>query len=73
MKLIICKWSMFLIILFLILLIVQRSSVQRELFTPFIRNTYRPYVRYVNNNFESFVGNYGPEVVKNKLKKWNLV
>lgn len=43
-----------------------------EAFTPKINSMYRPYVRHANKYYESFISNYGPNVVFNKLKKWNI-
>ena len=44
----------------------------KEGFTPRIRGIYRPYVRTMNQGFESFINNYGPNVIMNKLRKWNI-
>jgi hypothetical protein len=43
-----------------------------ETFTPKINAMYRPYVREINNKYESFMNNYGPDVIINKLKKWDI-
>jgi dolichol kinase len=43
-----------------------------EGFTPKINAMYRPYVRDINNKYESFMNNYGPDVIMNKLKKWDI-
>lgn len=43
-----------------------------EGFTPKIHSFYRPYIRDINQQYESFVTNYGPNVIMNKLKKWNI-
>jgi hypothetical protein len=43
-----------------------------EGFTPKINSLYRPYVRTFNQGYENFVNNYGPNVIMNKLKKWNI-
>lgn len=43
-----------------------------EGFTPKIRGLYRPYVRTLNQGYESFVNNYGPNIIVNKLRKWNI-
>jgi hypothetical protein len=45
---------------------------KRESFTPKINGMYRPYVRNMNQKYESFINNYGPNVITNKLKKWNI-
>ena len=57
------------IIYFIQMLIANKN---KEGFTPRIRGIYRPYVRILNQNFESFINNYGPNVIMNKLKKWNI-
>jgi hypothetical protein len=44
----------------------------KEGFTPKIRQLYRPYVRIFNQGYESFVNNYGTNVIVNKLRKWNI-
>lgn len=44
----------------------------KEGFTPKINSTYRPYIRDITQKYESFINNYGPDVVMNKLKKWNI-
>ena len=43
-----------------------------EAFTPKINAMYRPYVRDINNKYDSFMNNYGPDVIINKLKKWDI-
>jgi hypothetical protein len=48
------------------------SLPKYEGFTPKIRCMYRPYIRYYNQGYESFVNNYGPNVILNKLRKWNI-
>jgi len=49
-----------------------KNKNKKEGFTPRIRGLYRPYVRTMNQGFESFVNNYGPNVIMNKLRKWNI-
>jgi hypothetical protein len=44
----------------------------KEPFTPKINSLYRPYVRKANEKYESFISNYGPNVIITKLKKWNV-
>lgn len=46
--------------------------VINEGFTPKIYSLYRPHVRNINKTYETFVNNYGPNVVITKLKKWNI-
>ena len=43
-----------------------------EGFTPKIRILYRPYVRRLNQGYESFLNNYSPNIIVNKLRKWNI-
>lgn len=43
-----------------------------EGFTPRINGFCRPYIRNMRQTYESFISNYGPQVVVNKLKKWNI-
>jgi hypothetical protein len=40
---------------------------QVETFTPKINGMYRPYVRHINHHYESFMNNYGPDVIINIL------
>ena len=50
----------------------KKKDKNKEGFTPKIREIYRPYVRTFNQEYESFVNNYGPNVIVNKLRKWNI-
>ena len=34
---------------------------------------YRPYIRHINHRYETFMNNYGPNVIIHKLKRWNLI
>jgi hypothetical protein len=43
-----------------------------EGFTPKVNSLYRPYVRNINQTYESFMNNYGPNVIITKLKKWDV-
>ena len=45
---------------------------QKEGFTPKIYSIYRPIIRYINLSYESFMNQYGPNVILQKLKKWNI-
>ena len=56
----------------MIYFIQKTSIVSNEGFTPKINALYRQYVRNINQNYETFVNNYGPNIVINKLKKWNI-
>lgn len=40
---------------------------------PFIQKIYRPYIREINKKYETFIDNYGPNVVHTKLKKWHIL
>jgi hypothetical protein len=59
------------VILWLIYLI-QWYNTQVEQFTPKINGLYRPYVRNMNQKYETFVSNYGPQVIINKFKKMGI-
>ena len=50
----------------------KEKEKEVEGFTPKINAMYRPYVRDINNKYESFMNNYGPDVIINKLKKWDI-
>ena len=50
----------------------KNKDKDKEGFTPKIRELYRPYVRTFNQGYENFVNNYGPKVIMNKLRKWNI-
>lgn len=43
-----------------------------EGFTPKINSLYRPYIRNINKVYENFINNYGPNVIINKFKKWDI-
>ena len=60
------------LILWIIYFIQTFSIVKNEPFIPKIHSLYRPYIRNINQNYETFVSNYGPNVIINKLKKWNI-
>ena len=60
------------LILWIIYFIQTYTNVMNEGFTPKINGMYRPYVRMINQNYETFVTNYGSDIIMNKLKKWNL-
>lgn len=44
----------------------------KEGFTPKIHAMYRPYIRTFNQGYQTFVNNYGPQVILYKLRKWNI-
>lgn len=63
------------IVILWIIYFIQTFSivkVKNEPFTPKMNSLYRPYIRNINKNYETFVSNYGPNVIVNKLKKWNI-
>jgi len=60
------------VILWFIYFIQTYTSIINEGFTPKIKSLYRPYVRNINQQYETFVNNYGTNVIINKLKKWNI-
>lgn len=59
------------VVLLWIIYFIQ-SLTKYEGFTPRLRGLYRPYIRKVNEGYTSFVNNYGPNVIVNKLRKWNI-
>jgi len=48
------------------------NEKQVEPFTPKIHSIYRPYVRHIHHKYESFMNNYGPDIIINKFKKWGI-
>jgi len=48
------------------------NNNKKEGFTSNIKGLYRPYVRTLNQKYESFMNNYGSNVVFTKLRKWNI-
>ena len=60
------------ILLWIIYFIQNYIESQNEGFTPKIRSFYRPYVRHINQKYESFVSNYSSNFIINKLRKWNI-
>jgi hypothetical protein len=59
-------------VIYFIQILNTDKNKDKEGFTPKIRELYRPYVRTFNQGYESFVNNYGPKVIMNKLRKWNI-
>ena len=51
---------------------IQCYMDKREPFVPRLKEFYRPCVRNMNQRYEHFMNNYGPNVVMVKLKKWNI-
>ena len=76
------NWDTKIIFILLIVLIVLAIFIRLsrrysqlntvETFTPKIHSMYRPYVRHINHHYESFMNNYGPDVIINKFKKWGI-
>lgn len=60
------------IIYFIQTYISIKHTNKNEGFTPKINALYRPYVRNMNQTYETFINNYGSNVIMNKLKKWNV-
>ena len=50
----------------------NNNNNNKEGFTSNIKGLYRPYVRTLNQKYESFINNYGSNVVFTKLRKWNI-
>jgi len=50
----------------------NNNNNKKEGFTSNIKGLYRPYVRTLNQKYESFMNNYGSNVVFTKLRKWNI-
>lgn len=44
-----------------------------EGFTPKIKETMRPYARSINQQYESFIGDYGASAIAHKFKRWNIL
>jgi len=62
----------FSIIILLWIVYFVQSYTQYEGFTPQIHGLYRPYVRKFNQHYEYFINQYGPQIIFNKLRKWNI-
>jgi hypothetical protein len=60
------------VVLWIIYFIQTYIFLVSEGFTPKINALYRPYVRNMNQTYESFMNNYGPNVIITKLKKWDI-
>ena len=60
------------IVILWIIYFIQHFANKHEPFTPKINSIYRPYMRSINQTYESFMSNYGSNVIINKLKKWNV-
>jgi hypothetical protein len=60
------------ILLWIIYFIQYFTKDKNEGFTPKIKSFYRPYIRRFNQNYENFISRYTPNILLNKLKKWNI-
>jgi hypothetical protein len=60
------------IILWIIYFIQILTPITNEGFTPKINSLCRPYIRDINQKYETFVSNYGTNVIINKLRKWKI-
>ena len=60
------------IVILWIIYFIQTYLIINEGFTPKINSFYRPYVRNIRNKYETFINNYGPNIIINKLRKWNI-
>lgn len=60
------------VILLWIAYFIQSYIDKKEPFVPRLKELYRPYIRNMNQSYEHFMNNYGPNVVMVKLKKWNI-
>lgn len=52
--------------------ILLKKLTTKESFTPKIREMYRPLLRNVNNNIETFSLNYNKDRLITILRKWNI-
>lgn len=48
------------------------DNYKKETFIPTLKEFYRPRIRNINQRYEQFMNNYGPSVIRTKLKKWNI-
>lgn len=60
------------VILLWLIYFIQSYTKNTESFTPKINSMYRPYIRQMNQHYETFKNNYSPHIIVNKLKKWNI-
>jgi hypothetical protein len=72
-----CKRKIYLKILISIIIILWliyfiQTYTNKESFVPRLKEIYRPYIRNMNQRYEQFVNNYGSNVIRTKLKKWNI-
>jgi hypothetical protein len=60
------------VILLWVVYFIQIYNTNKETFTPKINSMYRPYARKLNQTCEHFINNYSPNIIVNKLRKWNV-
>ena len=65
---VVCLWALY----FIQNLINYYMNYKKEPFTPKLHGVYRPYIRRLHQHYESFMNNYGSDVIMTKLKKWNI-
>lgn len=44
--------------------------IQKGFQEPFVGHLYRPHIRTINTFYETFMNNYGPHRIVNKINKW---
>jgi hypothetical protein len=62
----------FICILFIIYFIQTFIFISDEGFTSKITSIYRPYIRNLNQKYDTFVSNYGTDTIIHKLKKFHI-
>ena len=60
------------VVLWIIYFIQTFMLTTNEAFTPQINSLYRPYIRKINQKYETFVSNYGTDTIIHKLKKFHI-
>ncbi len=61
-------WSINIIFVSLIIYLIIKNR-ENSIQEPFIGHLYRPHIRRMNNIYESFINNYGPNRLINQVKK----
>ena len=59
-------------VLWIIYFIQTFILITNEGFTSQINSLYRPYIRNINQKYETFVSNYGTNTIIHKLKKFHI-
>ena len=59
-------------IFFIIYFIQIFIPISNEGFTSQINSLYRPYIRNINQKYDTFVSNYGTDTIIHKLKKFHI-